>query len=268
MCLLFLCGCEKKGSSIVDSAGPPPLLILGSVSPSSINTDSINVGSSRKPDDTLSLAVVIVARANALEGNPLKSVHFSIQTPDHQEKLAEGLLLDDGVGVDRIKGDGVFSTTATFQIQRIQIGIFQIGVAAEAMNGFASTAFLVPLTVFRGNSPPILSDLQAPDTIQSSLAGQTLTLHVRGTDPDGQGDIVRVIFNSFLPNGDPSTGNPFQMFDDGSPSHGDSISGDQVYSYTVQLPAISPGTYHFKFQAFDRSNAGSNVLDHFIIVTQ
>jgi len=46
------------------------------------------------------------------------------------------------------------------------------------------------------------------------------------TDLDGQSDILKVFFNSFLPpNGSPASGNPFFLYDDGNAN---TISGDQI----------------------------------------
>jgi len=48
-----------------------------------------------------------------------------------------------------------------------------------------------------------------------------LLLSVRANDPDGFNDVTRVIFNSYKPDGSASGGNPFTMYDDGLPAHGD-----------------------------------------------
>jgi len=94
-------------------------------------------------------------------------------------------------------------------------------------------------------------------------------LSIKATDPDGQSDIQKVFFNSYRPDGSPSTGNPFQMFDDGNfnGQSGDSEAGDGIYSLTVQLPTTTQrGTYRFVFQATDRSGAQSNEVSHLLRV--
>jgi hypothetical protein len=262
-------GCEKRENSLVDAVGRPPLLVQITTSPSSFNSDSINVGASRKPDDLLPLAAIITARTTAYDENPLQSVRFSIKSPSGDATLAEGVLVDDGSGADQSKGDGIYSGKATFQIQRVEVGVFRIEVSAQALNGFKSNTVIAPISVFRGNKSPVISDLQAPDTVQLGNDSQLLTLRIKVSDPDGLSDVVRVVFNSFRPDGGASSGNPFQMYDDGSATHGDDKAGDGSYSLIITLPPTSQtGTYRFEFQAFDRSNEGSNIIIHRITVRQ
>jgi hypothetical protein len=97
---------------------------------------------------------------------------------------------------------------------------------------------------------------------------QVLLLTLKVEDPDGQSDVARVVFNSFKPDGSPSGGNPFSMFDDGLPVHGDEKAGDGTFSLAISLPAgTPPGTYRFEFQALDRSNEPSNIIVHRITIT-
>lgn len=135
------------------------------------------------------------------------------------------------------------------------------------VKGFASNTVMVPVQIIRTNQPPLLSDLQAPDTVRLASQDQLLELRVRASDPNGLDDIQRVVFNSFRPDGSASTGNPFQMFDDGDSNHGDARRGDGIFSLKIILPASTQtGTYRFEFQAFDKSNEGSNVIIHRITV--
>lgn len=121
------------------------------------------------------------------------------------------------------------------------------------------------------NQPPLLTDLNAPDSLIAS--GDTLKLSIRATDPNGQDDIFRVWFDSFLPNGDPAKGNPFTMFDDGGElsgeniRSGDLIRGDGIYSLIIQGPVPGQsGEFRFVFQAVDKQNALSNTVEHIIHV--
>jgi hypothetical protein len=65
------------------------------------------------------------------------------------------------------------------------------------------------------------------------------------------------------------------MYDDGGGAiigepdvrSGDRIEGDSVYTLTIALsPTVTPGTYRFEFQAFDRLNAVSGILKHNLVV--
>lgn len=267
--ILLVTGCEKKNSSIIDPGGTPPVLLQVSLSPAAINSDSINVGTSRRPDDVLPLAVTIIARLSQATGTSAAAVRFLLKNPGGTSTISTGELLDDGQGVDIAKGDGIYTGKVTFQIKRVEIGTFTVEVAAEADNGFQSNTVIAPFSVFRGNRPPGLSDLQAPDTVQLGNQTQLLTLRVRANDPDGLADVAKVVFNSFKPDGSPSGGNPFQMFDDGAANHGDENATDGIYSLIVSLPPnVDRGRYRFEFQAFDRSNEGSDVIVHRITVKQ
>lgn len=263
LCLsLFDLGCEKHQDSLIDTAGSPPVLLHTSISPSSINSDSINVGTSRSPDDVLSISAVLTADATGTIDNPVTAVRYVLNSPNDNQSISNGQLFDDGVGTEVINGDGKYSAKVTFQIKRVEIGVFSFSILAESKNGFQSNANIVPLTVYRGNNAPVLSDLDTPDTVKLGSQNQLLVLHVRANDPDGLSDIASVVFNSFKPDDTPSGGNPFRMYDDGNVSnHGDDKAGDGVYSLIVTLPpTVQTGTYRFEFQAFDRSNAASNIL--------
>jgi hypothetical protein len=91
---------------------------------------------------------------------------------------------------------------------------------------------------------------------------QFLQLNIKASDPDGQSDILKVFFNSFKPDGSPSIGNPFQLYDDGNEElNGDMIAGDGIYGLIIKLPANTTiGIYRFEFHAIDRSLDTSNVI--------
>jgi hypothetical protein len=268
--LAVLGGCERDESSVIDSAGTPPILLQLSLSPSTVNTDSINIGSSRKPEDVLPISVSVTAQLDPATMSRIAAVRYALTNSDGTASIASGELLDNGQGVDVSKGDGFYSGTVTFQIKRVEVGAYRILVDAEADNGFESNTIVAPLFVYRGNRPPTLSILQAADTVRLGNQSQQLTLRVSADDPDGLADIIRVILNSSKPDGSPSSGNPFQLFDDGSAAdHGDERAGDGIYSLIVTLPpATQTGTYRFEFQAFDRSNEGSNIVIHRITIKQ
>jgi len=262
--------CERTENSVLESAGAAPTLSEVSLSPTTINTDSITVGSTRKPDDILQLRVAIFARAShPLGSQNISAVRFAIGREGGSSTLSTGELLDNGSEPDQLKGDGIFSGRALFQIQRVEIGTYLAEVSAEDLKGFVSNAVILPLQIIRTNQPPALSDLQAPNTVKLASQDQLLVLQVKASDPNGLEDVQRVVFNSFRPDGSASSGNPFQMYDDGDPNHGDATEGDRVYSLRIILPSTTQiGTYRFEFQAFDKANEGSNMIIHLMTVTQ
>ena len=262
--------CERTENSVLESAGAAPTLSEVSLSPTTINTDSITVGSTRKPDDILQLRVAIFARAShPLGSQNISAVRFAIGREGGSSTLSTGELFDNGSEPDQLKGDGIFSGRASFQIQRVEIGTYLAEVSAEDLKGYVSNAVILPLQIIRTNQPPALSDLQAPNTVKLASQDQLLVLQVKASDPNGLEDVQRVVFNSFRPDGSASSGNPFQMYDDGDPNHGDATEGDRVYSLRIILPSTTQiGTYRFEFQAFDKANEGSNMIIHLMTVTQ
>jgi hypothetical protein len=258
--LLLLSSCERKEGSVVDSVGTAPLITQVALSPSLINTDTINVGSNRQPEDVLTITTTLAAHVQASTLLPI-SVTYAITSSDSLSVVSSGILQDDGQVPDQTKGDGLFSGKASFQIRRVQIGTYSVEVIAKTDDACRSNAIIVPLTVFRGDHPPIISDLVGPDTIKLGNQSQVLLLTVSARDTDGLTDVARVVFNSYKPDGSASGGNPFLMFDDGQSTHGDVRPGDGVFSLLISLPSNTPlGTYRFEFQAFDRSNEPSNIL--------
>jgi hypothetical protein len=119
------------------------------------------------------------------------------------------------------------------------------------------------------DAAPVVSNLVAPDTVSLNTGLTTdINLSIQVADSNGLNDIDIVFFNSFLPNGNASSNNPFIMFDDGKPEHGDAVAGDGIYSLIVSLPptGVTKGTYRWEFQARDRGKKTSNIIIHNIVV--
>jgi hypothetical protein len=264
--VLFLDGCESSDDSVIESAGTAPFLAQVHLSPSRINSDTINTASNRQPDDLLTISTTVIAQVQV---NPSLGItaSYSVSSPDSLQIVSRGTLMDDGQTPDRTEGDGLFTGTCSFQIRRVQVGTYVVEVKAESEGRYSSNALMTPLTVYRGNRAPILSSLVTPDTIKLGNESQVVLLSVRADDPDGHTDITRVLFNSFKPDNSASGSNPFTMYDDGLTSHGDEKAGDGVFSLLISLPSNTlVGTYRFEFQAFDRSNEPSNVIVHRLTV--
>jgi hypothetical protein len=109
-----------------------------------------------------------------------------------------------------------------------------------------------------------LSELSASDTV-SRRQSEPILLSVRAQDPQGPADIRIVYFNTTKPDGNPSSGNPFKMFDDGL--HGDVTAGDGIYSLAIVISQSNAlGAYRFDFFAEDKSGAVGDSLTHVITV--
>jgi hypothetical protein len=177
-------------------------------------------------------------------------------------------MFDNGVRPDVLAGDNVYTSNIGFDILRQETGRFRFEFQAVGSSGLTSNKIITDLVVERSsNQPPVLSGLLAPDTLVISTSTALITLSVRASDPDGSQDISRVQFDTYRPDGSPSSGNPFQMYDDGKSEHGDATASDGMYSLVIQLPpSTTKGTYRFEFQAFDQANAGSNMIVHSMVV--
>lgn len=116
------------------------------------------------------------------------------------------------------------------------------------------------------NIVPVVSNLVAPDTVTLGTDTTFIFVSVDASDTNGLNDIETVFFNSFLPNGNPSSGNPFIMYDNGT--NGDITANDGTYSLIIILPpsGVTLGTYRWEFQAEDRGNKVSNLIIHYVVV--
>lgn len=133
-------------------------------------------------------------------------------------------------------------------------------------SGGASEATIQIVHVFKivHNDPPVLSELSAPDTVSRS-SGKSFVLSLKVSDPQGPADVSQVYFNTFKPDGAPSSGNPFFMRDDGQ--GGDAVANDGIYSLGISIsPSNATGNYRFEFYAVDYSGAVSQPIIHVITV--
>jgi hypothetical protein len=173
-------------------------------------------------------------------------------------------LNDRGERPDVTAGDGRYHGEARFSITRVEVGSWSARIAASGVNGTRSTTAVVPVSIVRNNLPPVISQLVAATSISASDPQPLMLLSVKAVDPDGAPDILRVFFNSYRPTGQPASGNPFLMFDDGNTAgiSGDGVARDSVYSLRVQFGGAPTGSYRFEFRAIDRSSDSSNVIIH------
>jgi hypothetical protein len=116
------------------------------------------------------------------------------------------------------------------------------------------------------NIAPVISNLIAPDTVTIGSDTTFIQITLDVEDANGLNDIEFVWFDSFLPNGNPSSQNPIALFDDGT--NGDLVPGDGTYSLIVILPpvGVTQGTFRWEFQATDRGGKSSNIIIHFLEV--
>lgn len=269
---IALCGllsCAPEPSGVNDDLGVPPLLRAVVPAAVSVNTDTMNVGPNRLPTDLLELRIPVSALVEIpAGGRPLAAVEAWVMDVEGGTVGPLTRLSDDGTAGDSIAGDSRFGGAAIFSITRVNVGVWTVRVAATSANGARSITATLPVTVIRNNRPPVLSNLTADSIVSLSSPDQLLIISIRAVDTDGEQDIRKVFFNSFLPTGRPSGGNPFLLYDDGNSAglSGDLAAGDSVFSLRVQFGGAAVGAYRFEFHAVDRSSDSSNVILHRIQV--
>lgn len=255
---LFLWGCGNKNNEVIDSG-------ITNYQVTNVNSfnDSLYVSG-----DSL---IVVTISLNSSAG--VKSIYFNITGPDGSNVNSSPVpLFDDGniaLHGDVAKGDNIFSNKYPFSQSflngkyTIQYYIInsndQVSLAAEHSFSYNNNI---------ADAAPIVSNLVAPDTVIISSDTIHINLSIQVADSNGLKDIEYVFFNSFLPNGNPSSQNPFLMFDDGNPVHGDAVAVDGIYSQIISLPptGVTKGTYRWEFQARDREKKTSNIIIHNIVV--
>jgi len=268
---IFLSGCEKKNDTVVDISGNSPFISQAAFSLKKVYSDTMyNNQGLKKPDDLLTIHGIVSIKVVHPDGlDKIASVRFTLTEDQTLSIIKEGLLYDNGVSPDTNALDSLYTQLIEYQFARVFVGTLTLSLWSVDKSGNSSNVIYLPLEILRrDNQKPILSNLKMDSLVYVSDQDQFLQLTINASDADGQSDILKVFFNSYKPNGSPSTGNPFQLYDDGDEeSHGDIIAGDGTYSLIIKLPANTTiGIYRFEFHAVDRSLDMSDVLIKNLVV--
>ena len=106
--LALLLGCEKNQDTIIDSVGSAPRVTSALLAPSSVNTDTMNVGSNPQPGDVITLRIQASAKVIHSGGAAaISAVRIVVFDPGNRQATASGTLNDDGVSPDVAKGDSI-----------------------------------------------------------------------------------------------------------------------------------------------------------------
>ncbi len=254
--ILLIVGCQKDFNNVVDSQ-PESYQVIGVYT---ARTFKYFAG-----DSLFTISVALNTSSD------VKKVSFNIFSPDNNQLNNSPIQLFDNGSLnnngDTVKGDNVYSNKFSLSYKD-PIGTYEIYFYITSNSGNTSLAAVHDFTYDNNqvNVAPVISDLVAPDTVSLGSSTTPILLTVKVQDGNGLKDIQSVFFNSFIPpNGNPSSGNPFLMYDDGT--NGDVTAGDGIYSLTVGLPPTAlKGTYRFEFQAKDRGGLLSNKITHNIVV--
>ena len=270
--VLVLWGCDIPNKGIVETS-VPPVILQTTETPNTIDVNHL----ANLPDDLIDTSITLTASIGYL--NSGTHVFFALLDPNGNT-LENGPFEDNGLYPDITAGDGILSASLPLHIRKMDVGSYQIQIQATDAQGFASNTVIQSLTVRNSNNhPPVLSNLQMPDTVQVPPLGDTtfVKITVTASDSDGLGDIVSVKLTSAKPNG--SSAGQFNLYDDGGRilytqfgaplSSGDSLAGDGIFTISIPLtvPGEPPPTFRdFSFQATDRTGDRSNVISKRITI--
>ena len=180
---------------------------------------------------------------------------------------------DSGVVVSQLSfpsaSNNTVSGTIAFTPPSFYVGNLIYTFTAFNTHGVAGNSATKLVRLYNSaNLPPVIDSVIVPDSVQLDPTNTTLLdFYAIVHDPNGLNDIAKVYFNSVLPNGNPSSGNPFVMYDDGGASgvigDNDQVANDGTYTLQVKLPPNAPlGTFKFTFYAVDRSGTVSAPVTH------
>jgi hypothetical protein len=262
---LLFAACERSVDTPADTDLNRPYLHDLQIYPGSFNTDTILVSGGTNPQDILTLSLNCIVIADKDAGSPTPTVRYTVGLPADERVYAEGFLKDDGLTPDLGAGDGIFTGKVTFSIERVDIGRFEVAIDGYYDPAYPSNTVRHSFDVSRSSRPPVISELNAPDTVILPGPGQVslLLISLGASDPDGPGDIKEVFFRNLDSPSD--TSRKFFLLDDGHVTgvSGDSVANDGTFSIIVQLPYGTPAaTYRFLFEATDRSGIASNTILH------
>ena len=261
--VLLLAACSDDESTLDPTLNDTPIVFTGmELSDFIVDTDtiSVGVGQDKSPDDPVTIPLRVSVSVQRPDGsNDAVALRCTVTQDGAYEPVAERSLGQVTSGTHEFAFD--------LNLNRGDVGDYRVEVSGVDASGATAASAFAKLRVIYGSNPHVLVDLRAPDSVRVPAQTTTMDLSVLVEDKSGLGDIKTVFFNSFLPDGRPSTGNPFVMRDQGVASNGDEVAGDGWYSIRVSIPSTATkGEYEFQFRAVDYSNATSNVIIHNIIL--
>jgi hypothetical protein len=250
-------GCENRGTGVVDPDSTPPFLKTVTITPDSIPLTTLT------PTNAL-YTVAVNVRADVKDpagGGTVGAVIAQVLAPAGGDPLSESSLHEESSGA----GSRVFSGQIQFTATKSDVGTYHVRVKVLDAQGVEGNLIDRSLKVTRINSPPVLSNLSAPDTVSLPSSGSlAIPMSVTATDSNGQGDIREVFFRS-LDSSDPNR--KIFLLDDGNSTNGDLVAGDGIYSVIISLSSTNERkTYRFAFQAIDTPGDTSATLLHLLTV--
>ena len=203
---------------------------------------------------------------------------------------ADTISLDDfGTNGDIIMNDDIFSRKISNNSPGLKNDLTDATgrVYMEYVATFGSELVILRDSVLIGNIIPRIESVVA-DTVIQRPSDATVSLHLikaQVFDADGLDNIKWVGFTSYHVEGDSmmNSGSPIYLHDDGSEiilyepniTSGDSARGDGLYSFRIPVYGTGfedpnfqtkSGTFKWRFQAQDKANDYSNMVEHEIVI--
>jgi hypothetical protein len=260
--LLALAGCEKTDEGTIDPHGTPPFAAFARTDPDSVLMKNL-------PQHNGLIDVTVTARVYIHDEDgaaDIRSVTATVVPAAGGDPIAQSDMHDDGISPDSVAGDGIYAAALSFSVDKSATGRFHVTFLASDALGMESNRLDIPLYMIRNNTPPVLSNLVAPDTVTVPVGGTAIfAMSVQVTDADGQSDISSVYFRN-LDSSDPTA--RFILRDDGGSLSGDAVNGDGIYTITVQAsdsPTVRK-TNRLLFQAVDVYGDTSATLLHLLTI--
>ena len=198
-------------------------------------------------------------------------------------------LNDFGTNGDIIMNDNIFSRKISNNSPNLKNDLTDVTgrVYMEYIATFGSEHVTLRDSVLIGNIIPRIESVIA-DTVIQRPSDATVSLHLikaQVFDADGLNNIKWVGFTSYHVEGDSmmNSGSPIYLHDDGSEiilyepniTSGDSAKGDGLYSFRIPVYGTGfedpnfqtkSGTFKWRFQAQDKANDYSNMVEHEIVI--
>ncbi|MBE0644234.1 MAG: hypothetical protein IH600_09150 [Bacteroidetes bacterium] len=266
LCAAFIVAGCSDDTAVVDSNPMYSHILLTDMQLSGyvVDTDTLNVqpGKDKSADDPVTVPIRISVKVSEPlgSGGAVGTLRYEIRLDGKSPVLASGDLQLSSTPL-------TWEADIAFARKRGDVGDYRIDVFGTDEWGTELNSGVSKFRLLYGSKAPVILSVNAPDTVDLQIQTVVLTLTAEVWDESGLADIKTVYFNSFLPNGRPSSGNPFNLLDDGQPGTGDVTAGDGIFTRKVQMPPDTPkGEYRFEFRALDYSNLSSNVVIHKLIV--
>jgi len=192
----------------------------------------------------------------------IESVEYKIDFPAVGTIGNWTSLTDTGSGGDSTAGDGRYAWLVSGFTDQDSAGQYKMSFRATDRGNHQSNVLEDWFNV-SANHIPVLSDLNAPDTMYSDFPESSL-IAIYAMDPDPDDQISEVWFEIFRPDGSTNE-QKYIMLDDGF-SGGDSIAGDGRYSLRISSAEMDQqlGNFQLLFYAKNNHEVVSEPLKAFI----